>query len=246
MTREDYAAVPVFLADPDVPFWGFGEVFVVVATLFAAMAVSGNVAQAILGESAKIGYWAVVEEVAAYLLMLAAMKVIFFWQQKPLFRTLAWTKTAFSAQSLAAIGFAVFFLSVALQLILRTPEMQNTPFEKMLNSGLASRLVITVFGITLGPAIEELLFRGFLQPVLVSTAGVLPGILITAATFGFMHLAQNSWQWQTGVIITLVGFAFGMIRHVTGSTQASTIAHVAYNTLPFLLTSFQAGHPNSK
>ncbi len=234
------------LAEPDAPSWGFGEMFVVVATLFVAMSVTGGVAQLFLGEKAKIGYWAVIEESVGYALMLVAMKVIFFWQQRPLFRTLGWVRTAFSPRSLAAIGFGIFFLSIALQLIIRTPEMHNTPFEKMLNSGLASRIVITIFGVTLGPAIEELLFRGFIQPVIVSAAGVLPGILITAAAFGFMHLAQNSWQWQSGFTITLVGFAFGLIRHITGSTHASTISHIAYNTIPFLVTTLQAGHTNSK
>ena len=236
----------MILAEPDAPFWGFGEVFVVVAVLFVAMGVTGQVAQSVLGANAKLGYWAVIEEAVGYSLMLVAMKVIFFWQQKPLFKTLGWIPTAYSPRALAGLGFAVFVCSIALQLILRTPEMQNTPFEKMLNSGLASRLVITIFGVTLGPAIEELLFRGFLQPVFVSATGVLPGILLTSAIFGVLHLAQNSWQWQSGVTIMVVGFAFGMIRHMTGSTQASTISHVAYNTLPFLLTAFQAGHTTPK
>ena len=116
----------------------------------------------------------------------------------------------------------------------------------MLRSDVDSRLAITVFGITLGPLIEELLFRGFLQPVLVNVAGVFPGILITAAIFGGMHLTQNAGLWQSGVIITLAGFGFGLIRHVTGSTQASTIAHIAYNTLPFLATTLDGVHTTPK
>jgi membrane protease YdiL (CAAX protease family) len=207
----------------------------VIAVFVVSLAVVGNVALSLLGENARLGYWSVLQQAIAYGVMLLAMKVIFFCRQQPLFRSLGWHKTVFGVSSLAAIGFCLFLLSVILQLVLRTPEV-STPFEKLLRSDMASRLAITIFGITLGPMIEELVFRGFLQPVLVNVAGVFPGILITAALFGGVHLAQNAGMWQSGVIITLAGFGFGMVRHITGSTQASTIAHVAYNTLPFLAT----------
>lgn len=206
-----------------------------IAVFLVSLGVVGNLALSLLGENARLGYWSVLEQAIAYGVMLLAMKVIFFWRQQPLFRSLGWHKTVFGVSSLAAIGFSLFLLSVILQLVLRTPEV-STPFEKLLRSDMASRLAITIFGITLGPMIEELVFRGFLQPVLVNVAGVFPGILITAALFGGVHLAQNAGMWQSGVIITLAGFGFGMVRHITGSTQASTIAHVAYNTLPFLAT----------
>ena len=32
----------------------------------------------------------------------------------------------------------------------------------------------------------------------------------------------------------LVGFVLGVVRHLSGSTRASTIVHMAYNSLPFL------------
>lgn len=235
MSDREYEA-PLILAEPDVPFWGFGEIFVVIAVFVVAIAVLSGLATSLAGAAAaKLGYWSVVVEAVAYAIMLAAMKVIFFWRQQPLFRSLAWIGTAIKPGPLVAMGFGLFVLSVLLQLALRTPEV-STPFEKMLMSDTASRIAITVFGITVGPAVEELLFRGFLQPVLVNVAGVFPGILITAAIFGAMHLSQNAGLWQSGVIITVAGFGFGVIRHVTGSTQASTIAHIAYNTLPFLAT----------
>jgi membrane protease YdiL (CAAX protease family) len=109
----------------------------------------------------------------------------------------------------------------------------ETPFSKLLNDAW-SRIAISLFGVTLGPVIEELLFRGFLQPVLVDSFGVLPGILATSVVFGGMHLTQNANLWQSGVLITLVGFVLGVVRHVSGSTRASAITHVSYNALPFL------------
>ncbi len=49
-----------------------------------------------------------------------------------------------------------------------------------------------------------------------------------------MHLTQNAFIWQSGVLITLVGFVLGVVRHVSGSTRASAITHISYNALPFL------------
>jgi membrane protease YdiL (CAAX protease family) len=66
--------------------------------------------------------------------------------------------------------------------------------------------------------------------------GVFPGILVTSLLFGALHLSQNAGMWQSGVIITLAGFAFGTVRHVSGSTKASSLMHIGYNSLPFILT----------
>jgi membrane protease YdiL (CAAX protease family) len=126
------------------------------------------------------------------------------------------------------------------------PDTAQTPFEKMLYSDHFSRFAIAAFGVTVGPVIEELLFRGLLQPVMIYAAGVFPGILITSAVFAGMHLPQNAGVWQSGVIIGIAGFGFGVIRHVTGSTRASSIAHIAYNALPFAVTLMQSAQPTHK
>jgi membrane protease YdiL (CAAX protease family) len=100
--------------------------------------------------------------------------------------------------------------------------------------------------VTAGPVIEELLFRGLLQPVLVSLAGVFPGILITSLLFAGVHLPQNAGVWQSAVIIGIAGFGFGVVRHITGSTRASSIMHIAYNALPFAATLMLGAPPHHK
>jgi uncharacterized protein len=130
-----------------------------------------------------------------------------------------------------------------LQIVLRTPDTK-TPFDRLLNGDPLSQIAISIFGVTVGPVIEELLFRGFLQPVLVNAAGVFPGILITSCLFGAVHLSQNAGIWQSGLLIALAGFVFGVVRHVSGSTRASSIVHIAYNTLPFCLTVLQGTNPH--
>jgi uncharacterized protein len=133
---------------------------------------------------------------------------------------------------------------VLLGYLLGFPNVQ-TPFDRLLND-TASRIAIALFGVTIGPVVEELLFRGFLQPVMTSALGVLPGILATSLLFGAMHLMQNAFIWQSGVLITLVGFVLGTVRHISGSTRASAIVHISYNSLPFFALLLSGVQQNSK
>ena len=98
----------------------------------------------------------------------------------------------------------------------------------------SSVVLLAIFGTTLGPLCEELAFRGFMQPLFVRSLGAIPGILLAAVPFGLLHLQQYGWSWRHGLLITLAGAAFGWMRHATGSTKASVIMHVAYNSMFFL------------
>lgn len=81
---------------------------------------------------------------------------------------------------------------------------------------------------------EELIYRGFVQRVLLEWSGglVLAGILGSAAMFAVAHLYQG----RRGLITTLVvGLLFASIRAWTGSLLAPLIAHfIADITAGFL------------
>lgn len=233
--------IPLILAERETPFWGFGEVFVVFALAVVAFVVVGTVGVTLLPDSARLGYWAVLEESVAYLLIFASIKILFFWQGQPLLRSLAFVRSPLRPMTLIYTGLTLVLISVFIANLTRTPDV-STPFQEMLNTNTLSRVSIAIFGVTLGPLVEELLFRGFLQPVLTNAAGVFPGILITSVLFGALHLSQNANLWQSGLVIAIAGFGFGLVRHLTGSTRASTLTHVAYNTLPCLMTLIQPLH----
>ena len=226
---------PVYLAEPDRPFWGFGELLLV-AALFVSTVLAGGFALQTVGPALHIdpqlGLPLLLVEFTGYGVVFIALRVLFARHGRPLFESLGWVPQPFRPLHLAALGLILVFVVVLLGDVLRIPNVE-TPFYKLLNDPL-SRIVISLFGTTLGPVIEELLFRGFLQPVLVDSLGVFPGILATSVVFGGMHLMQNANLWQSGVLITLVGFVLGVVRHVSGSTRASAITHVSYNALPFL------------
>jgi membrane protease YdiL (CAAX protease family) len=121
--------------------------------------------------------------------------------------------------------------------LLKMPQVE-TPMEELLADNL-SLIVIAIFGSTLGPLVEEVLFRGLLQPLTVASAGVIPGILIAALPFALLHGPQYGWSWRHIALIVLAGAAFGWWRHRTQSTGAATVMHAAYNL--FLFAGFIAG-----
>ena len=224
---------PLILAEPERPFWGFAELFLAIAILIATLAAVVEVATYYLHAPVDSGLWGVLEESVVYTLFFLFLKIMFARHGKGLLESLAWTNPGpFPARWLVATGLGLSVLVATLQ-VLTVSNSADTPFEKMLQDP-ASRLVIGLFSVTVAPIAEELFFRGFLQPVCVSTMGVFPGILVTSILFGTLHLAQYGFIWQIGVLLTGVGFLLGVVRHLTGSTRASTIVHIAFNSLPFL------------
>lgn len=226
---------PIFLAERERPFWGFAEVLLVAALFLPALWVGSIAVQSFssyLHTNPPTGLRDLIAEFIFYGIVFVALWLLFARHGKPLFESLGWVQQPFRPLHLVVLGLGLAVAVVVLGNLLGIPNTE-TPFDKLL-SDRASRIAIALFGVTLGPIIEELLFRGFLQPVLVDSIGVLPGILATSIPFGLLHLSQNGYIWQSAALIALVGFVLGVVRHVSGSTRASSIVHISYNALPFL------------
>ncbi len=99
--------------------------------------------------------------------------------------------------------------------------------------------VVAAFAVILGPLWEELVFRGFLQPLLQRHYPWV-GLIVTSALFSLLHGSQNEWLWQYLLLLFLVGIVFGVVRQRTGSTAASFLMHMAFN-LTSLTGSILAG-----
>lgn len=237
MTPQEARPIPVYLAAPERPFWGYAELMLV-AAVFIVANLAGvllmRIAGADLHFNADLGVPLLIVEFFGYVIAFLALKGLFLRYGHPLFESLAWVSQPFKPLHLVVLGLVLYLIVIVLGNLLRLPNIE-TPFDKLLNDPV-SRVAISLFGVTLGPIVEELLFRGFLQPVLVDSFGVLPGIIVTSVIFGAMHLMQNANVWQSAVLIALVGFVLGVVRHVSGSTRASAIVHVCYNAVPFVFT----------
>jgi len=126
------------------------------------------------------------------------------------------------------LALAIAFLGS----VLNVREVDN-PLLRLLKDPLSTALV-GLFASTLGPAAEEALFRGFLQPLIQKTAGVVAAILSTSLLFAALHGPQYGWSWRHVLLLLLVSSAFGATRARYNSTGASTLVHAAYNMTFFI------------
>lgn len=78
----------------------------------------------------------------------------------------------------------------------------------------------------LGPAVEELLFRGFLFGWLRPRIGAALTIFTTAASWAVLHY---EYSWQVILVILVDGILLGLARWRTGSVVPPIIMHMAYN-----------------
>jgi uncharacterized protein len=174
----------------------------------------------------------VAPQFAGYLVLFAALALILRMQyDKPFWRSLGWKSFRLPALWTVVIGMATAYAVAIAGHFMHMPDGKNLVLEAI--DSPASFAVMAFFGIALGPLCEELLFRGFLQPVLVRTMGPALGIVAAALPFGLLHYSEYGNSWRHALVVAAAGAAFGWMRHATGSTRAAAFMHAAYNALFF-------------
>jgi membrane protease YdiL (CAAX protease family) len=218
------------------PFWGYSDLL-----LFAGMAVpailAGSVLVKLIVRVFRIQLIPAAEllagELAAYTALLLVLLAIFRLQyDRPLWESVGWKPTRIGPALLVAAGLVTAIAVAILAAAIKTPITENA-MTKLLKDR-ESLILVSIFGVTIGPLAEELVFRGFLQPLLVRSLGIAAGIVVTAIPFGMMHYWQYGRSWRHVVLIAAAGAAFGSVKQSTGSTKASTIMHAAYNAVLFI------------
>lgn len=163
-----------------------------------------------------------------YGLLLGVLYVLISWRYKrPFWNSLSWSRPMRGARICALVSPFLAIGTSALGVAMHTPEAPD-PVTGLI-SGRTSLIFVMLFVTVIGPVFEELVFRGFLLPLLVKSFGALPGIVLTALPFALLHGSQNQWIWQKVFLIGLAGVAFGYAKYRTGSTAAATILHCGFN-----------------
>jgi uncharacterized protein len=145
---------------------------------------------------------------------------------------LRWAVSPVTGGRLFAAGFVLAFAIALLGLALHAPKIDN-PIMKIMSDPV-SILAIVTFASTLGPAAEEAVFRGFLQPVATRTFGAAGGIAGTSLVFAALHGFEYQWCWQYLLLVFTASLAFGWTRLRWNSTGASTLLHAGYNLMFFI------------
>jgi membrane protease YdiL (CAAX protease family) len=87
-------------------------------------------------------------------------------------------------------------------------------------------LAVTV----VAPAVEELLFRGFLQNALRKWFGPVASIAMAAMIFSAVHM-----QFYEFPVLMALGAAFGYVYHKTGSMRVTMLLHMVNNAATLAL-----------
>lgn len=152
--------------------------------------------------------------------------------QAPFWNSLGWRFPWPNMAFTGILGPSLVIVVAILGEALHTPVIDNAVARLLRDRW--SILLVGAFAVTLGPLAEELIFRGFVQPLAVRTFGKWTGIALASAPFALLHGPQYAWNWQHVLLLFLASFVFGYTRHRTGSTAASTVVHATYNLTFFV------------
>jgi membrane protease YdiL (CAAX protease family) len=91
------------------------------------------------------------------------------------------------------------------------------------------RLPLAIVAVTVGPMIEELLFRGVLLSALMHRLSTRGSVAICAALFGAVHLGGLDFQWYALPNLMLLAAALCWLRLKSASLWPAILAHGIYN-----------------
>ena len=91
------------------------------------------------------------------------------------------------------------------------------------------RLPLAIVAVTVGPMIEELMFRGVLLSALMRYMSTNMSIAICSLMFGAVHLEGLDFQWYALPNLMLLAIALCWLRLRSGSLWPAILAHGVYN-----------------
>lgn len=117
----------------------------------------------------------------------------------------------------------------------RIPGIEDLPVSGLLEHAQTA-VFLGVTAIAVAPLVEEVVFRGYIFPVLERRWGSVAAVLLTALMFTSLHVTQLWGSWMAVSLILLVGLALSLVRALTGALLPAFLMHLAYNTTLCLLS----------
>ena len=99
------------------------------------------------------------------------------------------------------------------------------------SASLGWRIPLALMAVSLGPLVEELLFRGVLLSALLQRRGSATAIVLSSVLFALMHLPGLNWQVFAVPNLLLLALALAWLRLRSGSIWPSVLAHGIYNLM---------------
>jgi uncharacterized protein len=221
------------------PFWGYGDLALLIGYFFGSFVVAGllfgliRYLFPIVKQKQNEVPVLLVFQVLLYLLCYLSLHFTLASRYgRPVLKSLGW-KLPRVGLVVPVLGGLLLPFAVNLMITPFHPPKIDSPFDKFTVTPVLM-VCFAVLAALLAPLMEELVFRGFLQPLISRSLGTVAGVLITAVLFGGLHAPEYSYAWQFVAAVTLAGVAFGAMRAWTDSTLASTIMHGGFNLVMVL------------
>jgi membrane protease YdiL (CAAX protease family) len=224
-------------ADPrEEIFWGYQDVALVigfaVAAFFGLSLVAGLLLKSFPALNHHQAALIVPLQFAIYAAVYLGLYLVFAIKYgKPVLDSLGWRRSRIALWVPIVAGVLLPFLLSAVIMPFHPPKVA-TPFDKFLTSPVWI-WVLGVIAVSIGPWMEELVFRGLLQPLVSRSLGIAAGVVLTAVLFGALHAPEYGFAWQYAVSVGLAGVAFGAVRAWADSTLSSTLMHGTFNLVMF-------------
>lgn len=113
-----------------------------------------------------------------------------------------------------------------------SPEVNHGMLEQLQTADRAMILTIIVAAVVIGPLLEEIVFRGLLQTLLLEMLGRearWAAIVIASALFASVHLGATTWHALPGLMV--LGIVLGWLYERTGSLLPVYLVHAAFNAV---------------
>ena len=160
-----------------------------------------------------------------------------------------------NAWKLIPIGLVAGFAVQAISSLIPVPK--SIPMDDFFRTS-SDVWLVTVFGTTLAPMMEEIAFRGFLLPAFaiaydwlslprtpaarehwhqttgLTTTAVIFSAILSSIFFALLHGAQLAHAWVALFVLFCVSLVLTVVRVRTHSVACSTLVHASYNASVFL------------
>lgn len=217
--------------DRQYPPWSYEDVAIFIGAIIPCAAIALLIARIFHYPSA--GVQAMTFQFILYILAIGVLYMLVAARYGiPFWRSLGWNFRFSGVITCLAAGPALAIILALIGSALRAPETSKIP---QLITDRSSLVAVMVFAIIIGPIFEELVFRGFILPLLARSFGPTLGVIFTAIPFALLHSTTYGWTWQLLLLMFIAGSVFGFVRVRTGSTAASTIMHMGYNGFSFIV-----------
>jgi uncharacterized protein len=211
------------------PFWSYEDLALFVGAVFPALAGALLLTQPF--HVSNRGVSTLAFQCVFYILLLGTLYLLVAWRYRRSFwRSLGWTLEFRAAWLYLLIGPILAIGLGQLAYFLHAPGNPTIPD---LITDRASMVAVVLFGTLAAPLFEELVFRGFLQPLLERNMTAWIAIPLTALPFALLHGPGFGWAWRSIMLVGIAGVVMGYVRHRTGSTAAAALVHIGYNSTLF-------------